>query len=95
MKKLIALFATLCLSLSVSVSALAKSDYILEYNGITLVESSLGFHIIKRLPITREDVSDKVEGAAAREKLDVAMNEWKTQARFNVVKNEELFRSIS
>ena len=67
----------------------------LEYNGITLVESSLGFHIIKRLPITREDVSDKVEGAAAREKLDVAMNEWKTQARFNVVKNEELFRSIS
>ncbi|MEE0944499.1 MAG: peptidylprolyl isomerase [Clostridia bacterium] len=67
----------------------------LEYNGVTLVESSLGFHIIKRLPINREDVSDRIESVAAREKLDAAMNEWKLQARFNVVKNEDLFRSIS
>ncbi len=35
MKKLISLFATLILSLSFSTSALAMSDYILEYNGIT------------------------------------------------------------
>ncbi len=35
MKKLITLFAILCLSLSFSTSAMALSDYILEYNGIT------------------------------------------------------------
>ena len=35
MKKFIALFATLILSLSFSTSALATPDYILEYNGIT------------------------------------------------------------
>lgn len=77
------------------VSEFEQGTASIEYNGVILVESSLGFHIIKRLPITADDVSDKTENEAAAKKLEKAMNEWKTQAEFNVVKNEEVFRSIS
>lgn len=65
------------------------------YGEIVLVESSLGFHIIKRLPLVKEAVSDKVNAVVAQNKLSDAMAEWKQIARFNVVKNEEVFRNIS
>lgn len=67
----------------------------LEINNVILVESSLGFHIIKRLPLTKEDVSEQIMNTIAQNKLNDAMNIWKTEAQFNVVKNEEVFRSIS
>lgn len=65
------------------------------YGEVVLVESSLGFHIIKRLPLVKEAVSDKVDAVVAQNKLSDAMAEWKQMARFNVVKNEEVFRNIS
>lgn len=67
----------------------------LELNDVVLVESSLGFHIIKRLPLEKKDVPEQIMNAIAQNKLNDAMNMWKTEAKFNVVKNEAVFRGIS
>ncbi|MBS7298269.1 MAG: peptidylprolyl isomerase [Eubacteriales bacterium] len=67
----------------------------LAYNEVGLVESSLGFHIIKRLPLDKASVSEQIESVAMLDKLTVAMDLWKEQAGFSVIKNEDVFRSIS
>ncbi len=67
----------------------------LSFDEVGLVESSLGFHIIKRLPIALQDVESQIDSELMANKLSAAMTEWKEKARFTVVKNEEVFRSIS
>lgn len=64
-------------------------------NEVGLVESSLGFHIIKRLPIEKADVEDEIETALKQTKLQEAMTVWKEKAGFKVVKNDAVFDSIS
>lgn len=67
----------------------------LEFNELGFVESDFGYHIIKRLPLEKTDLADKVESSIKSKKLSDAMAEWKTQAGFVVTKNDSVFADIS
>ncbi len=72
----------------------------LEVGGYTLIESEFGYHIIKRLPITTEDIvnspdySQLVDNQLSASKLSKAMTEWKQSAGIKIEKNEEVFDKI-
>ncbi len=63
-------------------------------NEIGFVESDFGYHIIKRLPVTREDLSEEIEYSLSMEKLSKAMTEWKQLAGIKIIKNENVFEEI-
>lgn len=66
----------------------------LAIDAIGLCRSDFGYHIIKRLPLVYSEVESKIESELTAETLKSAMEKWKEDAGFSVVKNDEVFDSI-
>lgn len=62
---------------------------------IGLVESSFGYHVIQRLPLTFEDVKDKIRDQILSERLDAQIAKWKAELDIKIEKNEEVFSSLN
>ena len=62
---------------------------------VGFAESELGYHIIKRLDIEMSDVEEDIESELRSERLEQAMEKWKTESGFVVEKNDAVFESIS
>lgn len=66
----------------------------LTIDAIGFCRSDFGYHIIKRLPLVYSEVESKIESELTAETLKSAMEKWKEDAGFSVVKNDEVFDSI-
>lgn len=64
-------------------------------NEVGYTESDFGFHIIKRLPVDEDYIAAQIEAEAEKNRLFTAMNKWKSQFGFTVVKNEGAIRKIN
>lgn len=67
----------------------------LQVGQIGFVRSDFGYHIIKRLALDMSEVEDKITAQVRSQKLGDAMEGWKSEAGFTVVKNNSVFDSIS
>lgn len=67
----------------------------LKENEVCVVKSDFGYHIIKRLPLEMSDLADKITSQLKTERLNSAMDTWKSEAGFSVVKNDSVFDAIS
>ena len=65
------------------------------YGEIVLCQSDYGYHIIKRLPVEYEDVSELVEEAAMRDKISEKLKEWEKENNIKVEINEEAMKRVS
>lgn len=61
---------------------------------IGLVKSDFGYHIILRLPLEEEDVSDKIKSMLISERLDAQMDIWEKDNNITVEKNDEVILKI-
>ncbi len=66
----------------------------LEIGGVGFTESDFGYHIIKRLPITFEELTEDIESSLSDKRLASAMTQWKELAGIKVTKNESVFQEI-
>lgn len=64
------------------------------FGEIAFCQSSLGYHIIKRLPITYEDVEEAVAAKMAEKVVNEKIYEWRDQYSIEVEENEELLKEI-
>ncbi|MBQ7793275.1 MAG: peptidylprolyl isomerase, partial [Clostridia bacterium] len=76
------------------VSEFENTTAALGFNEIGFTESSFGYHIIKRLPVTKDELSEEIEYTLMMDRLSDAMVEWKQLAGFKVTKNESVFQNI-
>ena len=65
-----------------------------EVGEVTMCKSVYGYHIIKRMPLDYSDISDKVEEAAGKERLDRKLKEWEKEYNITVTVNEEIMKTI-
>lgn len=59
-----------------------------------ICKSVYGYHIIKRLPIEYDDIADKIEVLAMKEKVSAKLKEWEKQYNIEIKVNEELIKTI-
>lgn len=64
------------------------------FGEVTLCQSSLGFHIIKRLPITFEDVTEAVSAKMAEEVVNEKIFEWRDLYGIKIEQNDEVLKEI-
>lgn len=64
------------------------------FGEVALVKSSLGYHIIKRLPIDKEMLIDEIKMTAMARRLEEAMPGWRKDAGIEVKKNDKVLDSI-
>lgn len=67
----------------------------LEIGGIGLVESSYGWHVIKRLPLEFDDVKDMLSAQILQEKLETKLSQWETELNISIERNEEVLRTLN
>ncbi len=63
-------------------------------NEITFCESDFGYHIIKRLPLSYDDVADKVMNVMLTEMVDEQVLAWQAEFGLLIQKNEEILSEI-
>lgn len=64
------------------------------FGEVTLCRSSLGFHIIKRLPITYEDVSEAVSAKMGEKVVNEKIFEWRELYGIEIEQNDEVLKEI-
>ncbi len=64
------------------------------FGDVTLCQSSLGFHIIKRLPIAYEDVREAVSAKMAEEVVNAKIFEWRDLYEIKIEQNDEVLKEI-
>lgn len=64
------------------------------FGGIAFCKSDFGYHIIKRLPISFEDVKDTVEREFFGKLIDEKVEEWKDEFSIEIKQNEEILAEI-
>ncbi len=62
---------------------------------IGLVESSFGYHVLKRLPLTFEDVQTNIENLLLQERLQAQVETWKTELGIEIEKNEAVLSTLN
>lgn len=60
-----------------------------------LVQSSFGYHIILRLPLEEEDISDKIETLLLSERLSEKMEVWEAENNITVSINDDVISEIN
>lgn len=66
----------------------------LGFGDVTLCRSSLGFHIIKRLPISYDDVKDAVSAKLAKEAVNGKIYEWCDLYEIKIEQNDDVLKEI-
>lgn len=61
---------------------------------IGFTESAYGYHIIKRLPLEQSDLESAITSSLRAKKLSDAMEKWKEEDGFTIVKNTAVFDSV-
>lgn len=64
------------------------------FGEVTLCQSSLGFHIIKRQPIFFEDVKEAVSAKMAEEIVNKKIFEWRDLYKIEIKQNDEVLKAI-
>lgn len=64
------------------------------FGDVTLCQSSLGYHIIKRLPIGYEDVKDAVSAKVAEEVVNTKIFEWRDLYEIKIEQNDDVLKEI-
>ncbi len=64
------------------------------FGEIAFCESDFGYHIIKRLPIEFEDVSDNVSNMIVEERIDKQIEDWKNEFSIDISRNEDVLKEI-
>lgn len=62
---------------------------------IGFVKSDFGYHVIKRLPLLAEDVSDRIKSAVVAKRLEERMDVWEKEYELKVEINTEAIADIS
>lgn len=65
------------------------------FGQVTLCQSSLGFHIIKRLPISYADVSGAVSAKIAEEVVNAKIFEWRDLYKIEIKQNDDVLKKIN
>ena len=65
-----------------------------EIDGFALCESSYGYHVIKRLPVSYEDVKDSLTKDIMEEKIDELAYQWAEEYGVEIVEYEENYKEI-
>lgn len=60
-----------------------------------LVKSSIGYHIILRLPLEESDIKDRTEELILAERLDEKMKLWEEEKNISVEVNDEIISKIN
>ena len=61
---------------------------------ITMCKSDYGYHIIKRMPLEYQDMSEQVKEAAMRDRISEILKDWEKEKDIKVEINEEVMKSI-
>ena len=64
------------------------------FGEIAFCESDFGYHIIKRLPIEFEDVSNNISSMIIEERIDEQIEDWKNEFSIDISRNEEALKEI-
>lgn len=59
-----------------------------------LCKSEYGYHIVKRLTLTSDDVRDKLEGEITDELVNAQLANWEKEYGYTVVQNEKILKEI-
>jgi len=65
------------------------------YNEVTICKSTYGYHIIKRLPITFEEVKDKLNNKVWDEKISNKVKEWEKEYNIVIKINDDILKEIN
>ena len=57
-------------------------------------KSSYGYHIIERLPVSYEEVEDRVIGLLMEERMEETIKKWEEEYSLKIVKNEDVLKEI-
>lgn len=64
------------------------------FNQLAFCKSDLGFHIIKRLPITYEDAQDEVSYDLLRSLIENRVEQWQKEYSIEVTRDEQMYLEI-
>lgn len=66
----------------------------IDYDDIALCESEYGFHIVKRLPVSLEDIKEYLKEEVQNKKVDELIYSWAEEFGVEIIKYEENYKDI-